>query len=298
MRVLIADDQIEVRWALRMLLQEESGLTLIGEVTKTEELLTRAQATQPDLILLDWELPGHPSSLLLTILHKLLSRPRVIALSGRPEAQRAALAAGVDAFVSKADPPERLLITLRTMSLNTNERGVQMLHQEKDRKVDHVAGAIKAAGATKAASATKAVQIDDRTLTHHVHQALHKIKQLRALHSPVKIDVNSGIVTLRGVVATYNLKALALQTVRDLLGVQEVRDELLTEPDLEIGIAQALAADPRTHEAAVNIFIYANNDNVVLAGRVSDPTVAQLAVSIATEVPGVRAVANHIQTIA
>ena len=32
----------------------------------------------------------------------------MIALSGRPEARQAALDAGVDAFVSKGDPPERL----------------------------------------------------------------------------------------------------------------------------------------------------------------------------------------------
>ncbi len=33
----------------------------------------------------------------------------VVALSGRPEARQAALDAGVDAFVSKGDPPELLL---------------------------------------------------------------------------------------------------------------------------------------------------------------------------------------------
>jgi DNA-binding NarL/FixJ family response regulator len=36
----------------------------------------------------------------------------VIALSGRPAARRSAMAAGADAFVSKADPPERLLKTI------------------------------------------------------------------------------------------------------------------------------------------------------------------------------------------
>ena len=35
-----------------------------------------------------------------------------VALSGRPEERQVALDAGVDAFVSKADPPERLLATI------------------------------------------------------------------------------------------------------------------------------------------------------------------------------------------
>jgi CheY-like chemotaxis protein len=36
----------------------------------------------------------------------------VIALSGRPEARQAALEAGVDDFVSKVDPPNRLLAAI------------------------------------------------------------------------------------------------------------------------------------------------------------------------------------------
>ena len=115
MRVLLADDQFEVRWALRVLLQEEAHLFLVGEVIKTQELVRQAQRTQADLILLDWELPGRPTAAILTALHALPCHPKVIALSGRPEAQRAALAAGVDAFVSKGDPPDQLLGVLRTM---------------------------------------------------------------------------------------------------------------------------------------------------------------------------------------
>jgi CheY-like chemotaxis protein len=38
----------------------------------------------------------------------------VIVLSGQPEVRRTALAAGADAFVSKADPPEQLLAALRS----------------------------------------------------------------------------------------------------------------------------------------------------------------------------------------
>jgi DNA-binding NarL/FixJ family response regulator len=129
MRVLVADDQTAVRSALRRLFNEEPGLIVVGEVCRADELLDQAIATQPDLVLLDWELPGlsttaraepmpvgqveHARHHLLVILHALHSRPKVVALSGRPEASQTALVAGVDAFVSKADPPERLLTTLR-----------------------------------------------------------------------------------------------------------------------------------------------------------------------------------------
>ena len=131
MRVLVADHQASVRTALRRLLKEASWLLVVGEAVRAGDLLDQAIATQPDLVLLDWELPGfsvknystieplhqnrHARHHLLVILHSLHSHPRVIALSGRTEVRQAALDAGADMFVSKGDSPEQLLAALRTI---------------------------------------------------------------------------------------------------------------------------------------------------------------------------------------
>jgi DNA-binding response OmpR family regulator len=72
-------------------------------------LLFEVNDVQPDLVLLDWELPGLSGNGHLSALRALNSKLKVIALSGRPEARQAALTCGVDAFVSKVEPPERLL---------------------------------------------------------------------------------------------------------------------------------------------------------------------------------------------
>ena len=109
MRVLLADDQTKVRSALRLLLEQQPGLSVVGEAAEAEDLLAQVEATQPDLVLLDWELPGLRTDDRLSALRTLCPQLKVIALSGQPEARRAALAAGADAFVSKGDPPERLL---------------------------------------------------------------------------------------------------------------------------------------------------------------------------------------------
>jgi DNA-binding NarL/FixJ family response regulator len=134
MRILVADDQPKVRSALRLLLEQEPGLSVVGEAAETESLLAQAEATCPDLVLLDWELPSlqatDPSTpptgseagsghRLLSALRALCPHLLVIALSGRPEARQAALAAGADAFVSKGDPPERLLTTLRAVGIGS-----------------------------------------------------------------------------------------------------------------------------------------------------------------------------------
>jgi CheY-like chemotaxis protein len=71
------------------------------------------RATCPDIILLDWELPGLQGGDALSTLRAHRPQLKVIALSGRPEARSAALAAGMNAFVSKGDPPEQLLAAVR-----------------------------------------------------------------------------------------------------------------------------------------------------------------------------------------
>ncbi|MCL4535543.1 MAG: response regulator transcription factor [Bacteroidetes bacterium] len=121
MRILLADDQPEVRSALRLLLEQEAGLEVVAEAGEAACMLALLEAVHPDLLLLDWELPGLDASLsrvrtrraMLSSLRALCPGLSVVTLSGRPEVRRAALAAGADAFVSKGDPPEHLLATLR-----------------------------------------------------------------------------------------------------------------------------------------------------------------------------------------
>lgn len=109
MRVLLADDQPKVRLALRLLLEQQEGIGEIGEAVTGDDLLALAEAKKPDLLLLDWELPGMAMAELLPTLLETCPRLYVITLSSHPEAGPAALAAGANAFVSKTDPPEDLL---------------------------------------------------------------------------------------------------------------------------------------------------------------------------------------------
>ena len=113
MRVLLAESQPKVRSALRLLLEQEPDLSVVGDAAEVDSLLTQMQAVRPDVLLLDWELPGLLASDLMPILHAICPRLRVIILGGRPETCRLALATGADAFVSKVDPPERLLAAFR-----------------------------------------------------------------------------------------------------------------------------------------------------------------------------------------
>ena len=108
-RILIADRRPSIRFALCALLKQQAGLELVGEAVNAEDLETQIGIASPDVILLDWRLDGLATADWLVALRKACPGLYVIVLSGRPEVQRAVLAAGADAFVSKIDPPDKLL---------------------------------------------------------------------------------------------------------------------------------------------------------------------------------------------
>lgn len=113
--ILLADDQPALCSALRLLLEQEPAWRVVGEAPDAHHLLTQLDATRPDLVLLDWELPGLHIEKLLPLLRRRLPTLQIIALSSHPEARHASLSLGVDAFVSKGDPPDYLLTTLHLL---------------------------------------------------------------------------------------------------------------------------------------------------------------------------------------
>ena len=112
MRVLIADDETQVRSALRLHLEEGAGVIVVGEADNSNDLLAKVEATRPDLLLLDWELTPSGGRALLRALRAAWPQLAVWVLSGRPETRGEALAAGATAFVSKVDSPEHLMAAI------------------------------------------------------------------------------------------------------------------------------------------------------------------------------------------
>jgi DNA-binding NarL/FixJ family response regulator len=114
-RVLLADDEPSLRSALRLLLEQEPELTVVGEASESRCAQDQTAVLQPDLLLLDWELPGGVGMALVARLRAMVPMMRIIVLSSRPEVRPAALAAGADAFVSKGDPPDSLLAAIQAV---------------------------------------------------------------------------------------------------------------------------------------------------------------------------------------
>lgn len=109
MRIMIADNQPKVRFALRVALERRPGFKTISEAIDSEDLIVQSRVICPDLVMLDWELPGLPMSELINTLHQSCGNTHVIILSSRSEMRAQALAAGANAFVCMCDAPDELL---------------------------------------------------------------------------------------------------------------------------------------------------------------------------------------------
>jgi DNA-binding NarL/FixJ family response regulator len=115
-RVFLAEDQPETRSALRLLLLDLE-MQVVGEADNWTAVLNEAALTQPDMIVVDWELIPTDSSLL--ILRNTCPAAVVIVLVSSLDArQQAAFSAGADSFISKDETPDRVAERLRDAVAN------------------------------------------------------------------------------------------------------------------------------------------------------------------------------------
>jgi DNA-binding NarL/FixJ family response regulator len=113
-RVLVADKQASVRYALKVLLSGQEGVVLVGEAITMDECERGVSALEPDILLLDWELPGMVGKSSLDQLRTIRDSLKIIAMSGLPGVRFHAVSAGVNAFIPKTEPPDRLLAVLNS----------------------------------------------------------------------------------------------------------------------------------------------------------------------------------------
>lgn len=114
-RVLLAEDQAMVRGALIALLRLEPDLDVIAEVSDGKEVLPAAMESQPDVALLDIEMPGGDGLSAAQALSKNLPSCKVVILTtfGRSGYLRRAMESGAVGFLLKDAPADQLAIAIR-----------------------------------------------------------------------------------------------------------------------------------------------------------------------------------------
>ncbi|MGH3752754.1 MAG: response regulator [Pseudonocardiaceae bacterium] len=117
-RVLLADDQALLRGSLRVLLETEPDLVVVGEAGTGAEAVEQVQAQRPDVVLMDVRMPGMDGIEATRAITAHQHAPRILVLTtfDLDDYVYAALRAGASGFLLKDTPPARLLDAVRVVA--------------------------------------------------------------------------------------------------------------------------------------------------------------------------------------
>ncbi|GAA1737762.1 response regulator transcription factor [Brachybacterium phenoliresistens] len=117
-RVLLADDEPLVRQGLRMILDSEDGIEVVGEAADGAEALAAARREEPDVICMDVRMPGVDGIRATELALRLPHRPRVLVVTTFEHDQyvQEALAAGAAGFLLKRARAEEIVQAVRTVA--------------------------------------------------------------------------------------------------------------------------------------------------------------------------------------
>ena len=110
-RVLVVDDHPVVRKGISMCLARHEGLEIVGEAADGREAVHRARELQPDIVLMDINMP-HMNGLAVTeLLRREMPRVKVLVLSthSNPDYVLRIIQSGAQGYVLKDATPEELV---------------------------------------------------------------------------------------------------------------------------------------------------------------------------------------------
>ena len=117
-RVVLADDQAMVRAGLRLILESQPDLEVVGEAADGEEAVRVARQQRPDLVLMDIRMPRLDGIAATSRLISEEAAPRVLVVTTFDADQYVyeALRAGASGFILKDSSPEQLVAAVRLVA--------------------------------------------------------------------------------------------------------------------------------------------------------------------------------------
>ncbi len=136
-RILIVDDHPAMRAGLSAVLRAEPGLVPLNAAASANELWPTLNRTKPDVVVLDYHLPGDDGLVLCRRIKRQLAAPAVLLYSAYADASLMipARLAGVDGLVSKSAPANELYDAIRRVA-----RGERVLPPVSRELLDAAAG--------------------------------------------------------------------------------------------------------------------------------------------------------------
>ena len=117
--VLLADDRTTFDSAFRVWVEQLEGFSMVGVVTRANLLLQKAESIQPDVLLLNWDLPDlkliQDKVRLINTLKLRFPKMHIIVLSSKVAIEQYLPGSIGYIFVSKTEPPETLKTALLSL---------------------------------------------------------------------------------------------------------------------------------------------------------------------------------------
>jgi DNA-binding NarL/FixJ family response regulator len=110
-RVLVVDDETLIRAGLRMVLDTDDDIQVIGEAADGEQAVTAAAVLRPDVVLMDIRMPRLDGLAATARILEIRSAPKVVVLTtfNDDDYLQRALRLGASGFLLKVAPPEQLI---------------------------------------------------------------------------------------------------------------------------------------------------------------------------------------------
>ena len=117
-RAVVVDDHAVVRSGIKLLLDREDDIEVVGEAGSAKDAVFRARALKPDVILLNVVMPGESGIEVLPKLLKESAETKVLVLSMQddPSYVREAFAAGASGYVLKEAADEEVVAAVREIA--------------------------------------------------------------------------------------------------------------------------------------------------------------------------------------
>ncbi|MGH9071445.1 MAG: response regulator transcription factor [Acidimicrobiales bacterium] len=116
-RVLVVDDDERVRRMITIMLSLEENYEVVGEATDGNEAVALASRFQPDVVLLDLEMPGMDGILAIPEIRREAPGTKIAVLSAFPDPYTLtdALVRGADTYLDKATNLAELPVLIRSL---------------------------------------------------------------------------------------------------------------------------------------------------------------------------------------
>jgi DNA-binding NarL/FixJ family response regulator len=116
-RVLLADDDAIIREGLKMILETQDDLECVGAAVNGLEAIEMSRKYKPDVVMLDIRMPLMDGiTAAKEIMEEELSNPLLLTTFDEPELILRALQAGINGYILKNSPAERILSAIRVIN--------------------------------------------------------------------------------------------------------------------------------------------------------------------------------------